>query len=112
MGFVRALKPKATWKVFHIPLDLSAWGVVRLSMMSSRKIVGHLHYFVQETALATLTDCGYEIVDSFYTKALDDFPAKTLRAKVMRLPRKILFKIAPNFAVRLMGGYSYMVLAR
>lgn len=112
IGFVRALRPKATWKVFHIPLDLSVWGIVRSSMMSSRKIVGHLHYFVQETALATLTDCGYEIVDSFYTKALDDFPAKTLRAKIMRFPRKILFRIAPDLAARLMGGYSYMVLAR
>ena len=112
MGFVRALRPKATWKVFHIPLDLSVWGIVRSSMMSSRKVVGHLHYFVQETAVATLADCGYEIVDSFYTKALDDFPAKTLRAKIMRLPRKILFWMAPDLAARLMGGYSYMVLAR
>lgn len=111
MGFVRALRLKATWKVFHIPLDLSVWGIVRSSMMSSRKVVGHLHYFVQETALATLTDCGYEIVDSFYTKALDDFPAKTLRAKIMRLPRKVLFSMAPDLAVRLLGGYSFMVLA-
>lgn len=112
MGFVRALKPKAAWKVFHIPLDLSVWAIVRSSMMSSRRIVGHLHYFVQETAIATLTDCGYEIVDGFYTKALDDFPARTLRAKIMRFPREILFMVAPDLAARLMGGYSYMVLAR
>ncbi len=112
MGFLRALKPKAYHKVFHIPLDMSVWGILRSSMMSSRRIVGHLHYFYRDTALATLADCGYEIVDSFYTKALDDFPATTLRAKIMRYPRRLLFAIAPDLAVRLMGGYSLIVLAR
>ncbi len=112
MGFIRALKPKAVYKVFHIPLDLSAWGILRSSMMSSRKMVGHLHYFSRETALATLVDCGYEILDSFYTKALDDFPVTKLRAKIMRYPRRILYAISPDFAASLMGGYSLIVLAR
>ena len=112
MGFIKALKPKANYKIFHIPLDVSVFSILRNSMMNSRKNVGHLHYFTRETALATLVDCGYEIIEGFYTKALDDFPSKTLKAKMMKLPRKILYTISPHWAARLSGGYSYLVLTK
>lgn len=111
MGFIKTLKPKANYKIFHIPLDISVFSILRNSMMSSRRKLGHLHYFTRETALATLTDCGYEIVDCFYTRPLDEFASKTLKAKMMKLPRKILYIISPRWAACLSGGYSYMVLA-
>lgn len=112
IGFIRLLKSKAVYKIFHVPLDISVWSILRSSLMSSRLIVGHLHYFVRETAIATLTDCGYEVIDCLYTKPIDDFPAKTLRAKIIRLPRRILFALAPHFAARLLGGFSCLILAK
>ena len=54
IGFVKILKSKATYKIFHIPLDISVLSVLRDSMMSARQISGHLHYFTPATALATL----------------------------------------------------------
>lgn len=64
MGFLRAMKPLAPLKLFHIPLDLSVQAVLRgSSIMRARKTLGHLHYFTKDTALATLQDCGYEIAD-------------------------------------------------
>ena len=112
IGFVKSLKPKSTQKVFHIPLDVSVLSVLRGSMMSERARIGHLHYFTLETALATLRDSGYEIVDYFYTRSFDELPSNSIKAKIARLPRKILFALSPNMMVRLFGGCSLLVLAK
>ena len=65
-GFLRKIRNKAEYKVFHIPLDLSAQTVHRSSpIIKGRQTVGHIHYFTKETAIASLIDTGYEIVDYF-----------------------------------------------
>lgn len=112
IGFIKALKTKATYSIFHIPLDVSVLSIARCSLITTRAGVGHLHYFTRETALATLRDCGYEVVDSFYTVAFDDLPGKTLKSRVGRIPRKLLFSLSPHLAVRLLGGCSLMVLTK
>ena len=67
-GFLRKLKEKAKYKIFHIPLDLSVQSILRSSkIIDVRKSVGHIHYFTKETALETLKDTGYEIVDYSFT---------------------------------------------
>jgi hypothetical protein len=75
-----------------------------------RKNVGHLHYFMKDTALSTLEDTGYKILDYFYTPQHVDL-AKTLKAQLLKLPRKMLFAMHPDLMVRLLGGYSLLVLA-
>lgn len=112
LGFIKSLKQKSTYKIFHIPLDISVLSILRSSMMRDRLNIGHLHYFTRETAIATLQDCGYEIVDSFYTTSFCDLPRKTLKGKIAKLPYKILFTISPDIAVRLLGGCSYLILAK
>lgn len=113
MSFIRAMRPKAEWKLFHIPLDLSVQGLLRgKPLMHSRKVVGHLHYFCKDTALATLRDCGYEVVDWNYTHGAETMPKGGLRTKLFNVPRRIARMIAEDFAVRLMGGASMMVLTR
>ena len=112
MGFLRGLKPKATFKVFHIPLDISVMSILLGSMITTRHLVGHLHYFTKETALATLRDCGYEIIDSFHTAAFMDLPGKTLKRRIAGIPRRFFFRISPAFTAQCLGGCSLMVLAR
>lgn len=111
-GFIRQIKNKAEYKIFHIPLDISVLSVIRTQMMVAREGVGHLHYFSKETALATLKDCGYEIIDSFYTTAFNDIPAKKLRTHLARIPRKLLYGISHDWGARLLGGSSLLVLAK
>jgi SAM-dependent methyltransferase len=90
MAFIRNMKSLATWKVFHIPLDLSVQGLLRGSpIMHSRQVVGHLHYFCKDTALATLRDCGYEVIDWNYTHGAEMLPGKSLRTRLFNLPRKV-----------------------
>jgi len=112
LGFVKSLKPKSTYKVFHIPLDIYVLAILRGSFMKARKDVGHLHYFTKETAIATLQDCGYEIVDHFYTKFFCDLPSKTFKATIAKLTRNIVFAISPDLMVKVFGGCSLIVLCK
>lgn len=113
MAFLKALKPRAAMQLFHIPLDLSVQGILRgKSIMGARKMIGHLHYFYKDTALAVLTDCGYEVVDWNYTHGAESLPNRPLRTRVANAPRKLARKVNEDFGVRLMGGASMMVLTR
>lgn len=111
-GFLRSLREKGTYKVFHIPLDLSVQTVLRSApIIKQRLSVGHIHYFTKETALATLRDTGYEVVDYFYTNG-SELPNRGWKADMLKFPRKLLFWIDQDLAVRVLGGFSLMVLAR
>lgn len=113
LGFLRRLKPKGHYKIFHIPLDLSVQSVLRASpILKLRREVGHLHYFTKETALKTLEHAGYEVVDHFYTATAVELPDRGLKANLMKLPRRALSVFSPDWAARLFGGYSLMVLAK
>ena len=114
LGFLRRLGTKGEYKIFHIPLDLSIQAILRVSPIVhfSRGKYGHLHHFTKEIALLTLEKAGYEIVDYEYTSGsleLGNLPWKT---RLLKIPRKLLFMINQDFAVRLLGGFSLLVLAR
>lgn len=111
-GFLRRLKSMGTYKLIHIPLDLSAQHILRLeSMIRRRRQHVHFHYFTSCTARFALDDLGYELVDWFYTPRMIDNPSHTA-SKLLRLPRRLLFAINQEFTVSLLGGFSLMVLAK
>jgi SAM-dependent methyltransferase len=110
MGFLTAARERARHHIFHIPLELSAQGILRDVPMRAREDVGHLHYFSRTTALATLADCGYAVLESVYTNAAID-RAKTRRAKALNVVRKPMYRLFPELTVRLLGGWSLLVLA-
>ncbi len=112
ISFLKKIRPLARVKVFHIPLDLSVQSVFRSkSILNIREDVGHIHYFYKDTALATLRDCGYKIVDHFYTASRLELPNQPLSSRVMALPRRIAYAVNADLAVRVLGGYSLLVLA-
>jgi SAM-dependent methyltransferase len=111
LGFLRRLRPKATHHLFHIPLEMSAQNVFRCRpIFVGRATAGHLHYFMKDTALLTLQDAGYTIVDWFYTPCGDQ--GKGLRSLLARWPRRVAGWINPDLAARVLGGYSLLVLAK
>lgn len=114
IGFLASLNDRARYFVFHIPLDMHAQGVVRETQIRARELRGHIHYFSKATALATLKDCGYDVIDWFYTATALELQSAALgpQTHVVNFFRRLLYPIAPNFAVNLLGGYSMMVLAR
>ena len=113
LGFLRALRDRAEHQLFHIPLDLSVQALARgTSYPILRDQTGHLHYFFKDTALATLRDCGYEIVDWTYTRSSQELPGKSLRTKFANLPRKLMQLFSEDLSARIFGGYSLLVLTR
>ena len=57
LGFLRNLAGRSTHTVFHIPLDMTALSVARSTpMLRNRERIGHIHYFSNDTALATLAE--------------------------------------------------------
>ena len=111
--FLREIKPKSKYKILHIPLDLSAQWVLRSNpLMTGWKIAGHINYFTKDIALQVLKDMGYEIIDYFYVGEDTKLPAKSFKSRIVRPFKKMLFSIHKDFAVRLLGGYSLMVLAK
>ncbi|MEI7928714.1 MAG: class I SAM-dependent methyltransferase [Verrucomicrobiales bacterium] len=112
-SFLRNLRRIGKNHLFHIPLDMNAQMVARGGPLKRvREEVGHLHYFYKESALASLSECGYEIGGYFYTFGAEGSYQGGLIYKLMKYPRKILFAINPDLAVRLLGGYSLMVWAK
>lgn len=108
-GFLRFLRKKAKWKIFSFSLDISVQSALRSGAFSQRRNVHtHMHHFNKETALGTLEHTGYEIVEYFYTSSL----AVSRSGKWAKPIRSTIFKLNPDLAVRLFGGYSLMILAR
>ena len=111
-GFLRGIRPKGDLKIFHFPLDLSVQAVLRKrGLLTRRELYRHIHYFTKETALETLRDAGYELLDFFYTPRCIEL-AKQAAQKIAVLPRKACFAIHQDLTVRVLGGYSLLVLAR
>jgi ubiquinone/menaquinone biosynthesis C-methylase UbiE len=112
-SFLREIKQKSCYKILHIPLDLTVLSVLRVSpLMKGRDSAGHIHYFTKEIALQILEDVGYEIIDYFYTNKTFELSTKPFKTYIAGHVRKRLFSIHRDLAVRLMGGYGLMVLAK
>jgi SAM-dependent methyltransferase len=110
--FIRQCGKKATYKVYHIPLDIQVSALLRNKLIETKNSVGHIHFFTKDTALAAISDSGQEILDYFYTPLSFETPNKTFKTKIANLFRRVLFAILPDFSVRLIGGYSLIVLTK
>jgi Methyltransferase domain len=111
-SFLRDIHPKSDCKIFHIPLDLSVQAILRRAALPGvRQSYGHIHYFTKDIALRMLADVGYEVLDFFYAPRSIDL-ANSLGKKVLIPPRKLLFALHKDLAVRILGGYSLLVLAK
>jgi SAM-dependent methyltransferase len=105
-AFLRQCATKATWKIYHIPLDTSASMILRGA--NCWDSVGHLHLFTIETALKSVEHSGQEVVDWYLTPVSLARPHRVATRFTNPL-RRILPKMLGS---RLFGGYSVMILAR
>lgn len=104
VDFLRQLAGKATRFLLHIPLDISVASAIRgRELLEKRAVLGHIHSFSPETALATVTDAGYHVISYRYTPIWQTWPMSLRRSIARYLPQAT--------AVRLVGGYSLLVTA-
>jgi cyclopropane fatty-acyl-phospholipid synthase-like methyltransferase len=112
-SFLRNLKEKAEYKIFHIPLELSVQTILRSSpIIEGRKKVGHIHYFTKDIAIEILKDTGYEIIDYYYTGSSFRVQNSSWKKRILEITRKAAFLLNKDMAVRVLGGYSLLVLAK
>ena len=84
-------------------------------MIKERKAVGHLHYFTKETALSTLEDLGYQIIDWNYTDSFHKggiVVNENLKSKLFYSVQFIINLISPRLLSRTLGGLSLLVLTK
>lgn len=110
-SFLDSIRSKAEYFIFHIPLDMCVWSLLREQMLiESKQRVGHIHNFTEDFILSILRDYGFQEIDHIYTEPL--FRPVKMKHKLVSFVRKSLFKIAPKFTTKTLGGYSVMVLAK
>lgn len=113
LSFLENSRQYASYFVFHIPLDLSASSVFRgYPLINVRRKVGHLHYYTKELAIETLTDAGYSIIDWQYSAAYLNAPNRSLKTRILALPRRLVNLLNEDIGVRLLGGETLFVLAK
>ncbi len=111
--FLRMIKEKSRYSILHIPLEMFVLSVLYPQfLLGQRKKVGHIHYFSKEIALRMLQDLGYEILDYTYTAGYALSRNSSFKDTVLKIPRRSLFPIAPDFTVRMFGGFSLLVLVK
>jgi len=111
-SFLRDVKPLAPYKIVHTVLDLSVRAVLRKDGLTERRrLYDDLHYFTKDTALQALRDENYDVLDWFYVPRAR-YRASRTREKLRQWPRTLCFALHQDLAVRLLGGYSLLVLAR
>jgi len=106
-GFLRGVREKGTWQVYHIPLEINASTALR-DMLAQGYKLGHIHHFSLSTALAALRYAGLEVVDYVLTPVALEC-GKLGRTQVANLVRRCL---PAALCTRLLGGYSLMALCR
>lgn len=107
-GFLRNIKRKGRFKIYHIPLDVHVSSVLRGSNLWDT--FGHLHVFTMETALKALEYTDHRVIDVLLTDGALEVP-KYARTRVLNVLRTALGFISQKLSARLFGGYSMLILA-
>jgi SAM-dependent methyltransferase len=114
--FLRESRRICRHAMIHLPLDLSVQTVARgLPLLDRRKNLGHLNLFTRGLARSLIEDNGWEIVAERYTGGALELPIASgldyaFKNRILRLPRRLLFALAPHLAVRILGGWSILLL--
>jgi SAM-dependent methyltransferase len=116
LGFLTQLgerAPRSSRYAFNIPLEMNLLHILANRHVHNRKRIGHLHYFSRATALATLSDCGFNVLDSFYTYPGLHMPhtSRSLLKQLAKIPRAALYLAPGGLGEKLLGGASLLVLA-
>jgi len=111
-NFLRKIKDKGEYKIFHIPLSIVFFNIVNGNTLSEEIIhLGHIHFFTKDIALETLRNNGYEILDCIYTPSFEKYHSDLFN-EILSFPQKIVYKLNSDFGIRVFGGSSLLVLTK
>ncbi len=112
LSWLRQIRGRGEYTVFHIPLDLTVHRVIRANALPAiRRRYGHLHYFNRELALTALAETGYQVLDWSYTEEFREGKRGTAGGKLLRFARQASYAASADWTVRVLGGCRLIVLA-
>ena len=113
-SFLRRLRNKGNYFIFHIPLDMSCRTLLKPHvLLQQRTSVGHIHYFTEETAVWMLRDVGFNLEYFIYTKPdVDLIKPRSFKQWLKKILRKFSYSVNEKLSVKLWGGYSMLILAK
>jgi SAM-dependent methyltransferase len=113
IGFLEKLSTHGSYFIFKIPMDMNVMKLMSRGLAYVRSDVGHLHYFNEWSAKATLLDCGYEIEVARLSPAFLNVLPDKLRQWLVLVPRIFAhFLLGRRLACKIFGGYGLMVRAK
>ena len=115
-NFLKKLKDKGDFFLFNIPLEISLFSMIRKKNIFKHSFenVGHLHFYTKRTALLTLENIGFKILNyNLVNNRFEEFRKnKKIYSLIINIPQYILEKLSKNSACSIFGGYSLVVLAK
>jgi len=113
LAFLRGVKDKATYKVFHIPLELFVLSALHSGFLRKQRLnSGHLHYFTKDILLQIFNELGYDVLDARYTPGFLVSRGHGWKDDLLYIPRRVCFFLHEDLTVRIFGGYSLLMLVR
>lgn len=110
--FLSEILMHAKLVALHIPLDDVCISWIRGIPRSNLLHPGHLLVLNPSSAINLLTISGLRIIDYDYSPAfLAPSSRLTIRQKILKPIRLLLYKISPYLTVKLLAGVSLIVLA-
>ncbi len=111
--FLRNIKKKSKFQIFHVPLDLSVNSILRKSiLLNVRENVGHLHLYTKDLILHDLKKFDFEIIDYYYTFNPNIYKSGTYLQKFIAVIRNFFSFFNKDLAANLLGGYSVLILTK
>ena len=110
-SFLKGIVSKSNYTIFHIPLDMCIWSLLREQMLiESKNRVGHIHNFTEDFIKDILAEYGFEVIDQLYTPPKVEL--LSIKQRVINFTRKVLFFVNPKFCTKTIGGYSILLLTK
>ena len=110
--FLRNLRNCGNEFIFNVPLDMCVIKLITSGIKKARREVGHLHYFNKYTAMETIRDSGYKIVEARLCAAFMKNPPRNIR-QVIAFPFRLLSMLfGKSVSSSLFGGMSLLVVAK
>lgn len=114
--FLLKLKNKGNFFLFNIPLEISLFSMIRKKNIFKHSFdnVGHLHFYTKRTALLTLENSGFKILNfNLVNNRFEDFKKnKKIYSLIINIPQYIVEKLGKTLSSSIFGGYSLVVLAK
>jgi 2-polyprenyl-3-methyl-5-hydroxy-6-metoxy-1,4-benzoquinol methylase len=116
--FLTQCKKHAEYKIIVFPMNMNVISVMLNRPRMEYEKAGHLHFFNEFTAIQSMRNCGYEIIDYSYLigkKKIKTVLNKNIswKKRLITIPRTITAKIlSPSLSLHFLGGGGVMVLAR